>query len=144
MICVHIFDLSMIFFRIGTEQLSKCHVLCFSDSVASTLQDEMGLPVSSSTFTNWAGTIRRDVVYVVRPSTIEHVQQIVRVARKHGLKVRAGGSTLSWSPLFPDEDQVLVDMSIFQAQDEERMVVQHAVSCSSFFLCLPAIYSPAL
>lgn len=44
----------------------------------------------------------------VSPQSVEEVQSVIIGAKNLGLQVRAVGSGHSWSPLFPDEGNVLM------------------------------------
>ena len=59
-------------------------------------------------FSNWVGGQSQDWVLAVRPQTVTQVQAVVRAAKKLGLRVKAAGSTHSWSPVYSDRGQVVV------------------------------------
>ena len=49
------------------------------------LETNTSIEVEIQSFSNWNGKIQRDYVFVVRPSTIEEVQEIVKAAKKQGI-----------------------------------------------------------
>ncbi|XP_013410928.1 uncharacterized protein LOC106174082 [Lingula anatina] len=64
--------------------------------------------VEVRTFTNWAESqVVADVLFVA-PTSLLHVQQVIRAARKLGLRIRAVGAGYSWSPLFADPGHILM------------------------------------
>ena len=52
----------------------------------------------------------------------------VRVARQSETRVRATGAWHAFSNLFPDESTVLVDLSNYGLNDDDRMFLTYAVS----------------
>ena len=99
-----------------------------------TLSAEIGVPVTTDTFYNFAHTTVRRRLYRVRPRSVAHVRAAVRAARKYSLRLRATGSLTSSADLFPDEQQVLLDMSLFGfGVNDTRIYLDHPVSglCSA-------------
>ena len=61
-----------------------------------------------SSFENWDQTTKVPSAIVVSPTNEEEVQKVILAAKKHKLKVRPMGSGHSYSNLFADEDQVIL------------------------------------
>ena len=61
-------------------------------------------------FVNTVRTQSVDRVLAATPTTLTELQATIRFARSANLSVRAVGSGLSWSPLYSDENQMVVYM----------------------------------
>ncbi|XP_062512143.1 uncharacterized protein LOC134187974 [Corticium candelabrum] len=70
-------------------------------------------------FKNWGGTVRVKRVRVFFPTAVEQVADVIKLASIAGLKVRSTGSTHSWSMLYADIDQVLINPENMGPKDEK-------------------------
>jgi FAD/FMN-containing dehydrogenase len=62
-------------------------------------------------FTNWDGTTTRNRVFSVAPTSLEDIQDIVKMMQMVRIRGHCVGSAYSYSDVFPDEDTLLIDMS---------------------------------
>ena len=74
-------------------------------------------------FENWAGNQKLQQILSVTPRTVSEVQAVIRASRRLGLRVRAVGSGLSWSPLFSDEDNVAMFVAKLQRPDGPQIEI---------------------
>ncbi|KAK3609796.1 hypothetical protein CHS0354_022658 [Potamilus streckersoni] len=72
-------------------------------------------------FVNWDKTILIDNLFYVRPTTIQQVQRIIRVAAMMHMRVRATGKGHSRSPLYPDEGNIMMDVRDLTRFDGPRI-----------------------
>ena len=70
------------------------------------------------------------------PKTVAQIQAIVRYAREKKKRVRASGMRHSWTPVFPDDQQILISMLPLEVTDtltHVRLVEPGGlISCSTF------------
>ncbi|KAI0751748.1 hypothetical protein C8Q80DRAFT_1098607 [Daedaleopsis nitida] len=59
-------------------------------------------------FSNWGQTVNHEPRYTFLPTTVLGVQNLVRYAVANKLRVRCAGYRHSWSPIFSQEDNILV------------------------------------
>ena len=81
------------------------------EATRASLQEVIGEEpvVRLQNFSNWDKTATRNNVFVVAPSSVAQIQQVVQAARREGLKVRCVGSAYSFSDLYADEEQLVVE-----------------------------------
>ncbi|KAL3856375.1 hypothetical protein ACJMK2_011143 [Sinanodonta woodiana] len=72
-------------------------------------------------FVNWDKTILIDNLFYVRPTNIQQVQRIIRVAAMMQMRVRATGNGYSRAPLYPDEGNIMMDVRDLARFDGPRM-----------------------
>ncbi|KAI1394049.1 uncharacterized protein F4822DRAFT_34928 [Hypoxylon trugodes] len=74
--------------------------------------DEMGkskiATYLNEKFQNWGLTVKNIPSLTYVPSTSYGIQQIVKYAKAHNLKVRASGYRHSWSPVFGEDGQIII------------------------------------
>ena len=80
-------------------------------------------------FSNWVGDQSQDWVLAVRPQTVTQVQAVVRAARTLGLRVKAAGSTHSWSPVYSDRGQVVVYIKGLQRPNGPIIQMREVAIC---------------
>ncbi|XP_065846489.1 uncharacterized protein [Oscarella lobularis] len=71
---------------------------------------------------NWARNIKIDNVLCFYPTTIDDVRNIIKWSAAAGLSVRTCGSTHSWTMLYPDSGQVLIDPRHLQPEKGEKLI----------------------
>ncbi|XP_013418302.1 L-gulonolactone oxidase-like [Lingula anatina] len=95
------------------------------EKVRACLQEAIGPApqVRLEPFVNWAEIVRRDHVFVIKPTTNEEVKKVIKAAMQMNLRIRvAGASALSWSDLFPDNGQILLDLADLTLENGQRAV----------------------
>lgn len=74
------------------------------------LQKELGEDaVQKIEFKNWAGLSPPRSVYSVRPKNLAEIQKVIRFAKEQNMRVRCVGAAHSWSPVFSDDNQILME-----------------------------------
>lgn len=73
-------------------------------------------------FKNWAGNVQVKNVLVYFPTRIDHIQHAIKLASVAGMKVRSRGTAHSWSRLYADENQLLINPEHL-GPDEEKVVL---------------------
>jgi hypothetical protein len=71
------------------------------------------------TFQNWGRTVTVGNVLAFYPNTITQIQKIIKLAAAAGMKVRFCGSTHSWSHLYADSGQILIDPQHLGPKEEK-------------------------
>jgi len=87
------------------------------------LQKRMGAfpVVIIETFMNWGKTQTMKVLSV-KPKTVKEVQNVVKAAAiQPQYKIRCVGDAKSWSPLFPDEGDILMHIENLVPNNKERI-----------------------
>ncbi|KAL3856381.1 hypothetical protein ACJMK2_011149 [Sinanodonta woodiana] len=84
-------------------------------------------------FVNWDKTILIDNLFYVRPTTIQQVQRIIRVADMMQMRVRATGEGHSRSPMYPDEGNIMMDVRDLTRFDGPRMELMRPSSERPFY-----------
>ena len=79
-------------------------------------------------FVNWDKTILIDNLFYVRPTTLQQVLRIIRVAAMMQMRVRATGEGHTRSPLYPDEGNIMMDVRDLTRFDGPRMELMRPVS----------------
>ncbi|KAJ6566778.1 hypothetical protein B0H19DRAFT_713862 [Mycena capillaripes] len=64
--------------------------------------------VVNEEFINWGETVKNTPTLTFVPTTVLGVQNIVRFASTHNLRVRCGGFRHSWSPIFSQSSEILL------------------------------------
>ncbi|KAF8164466.1 hypothetical protein K438DRAFT_1617377 [Mycena galopus ATCC 62051] len=59
-------------------------------------------------FVNWGETVKNTPTYTFVPTTVLGVQNIVRYASAHSLRVRCSGFRHSWAPVFSQSSEILI------------------------------------
>ena len=91
-------------------------MICF---LQSTFSDFTGMLYS---FENWGRTVRVCYVFAFYPTKVAHIQHIIKLAAIAGMKVRSCGSKHSWSMLYADAGQILIDPQ-YLGPEEEKVVL---------------------
>ncbi|XP_065834281.1 uncharacterized protein [Oscarella lobularis] len=86
-------------------------------------------------FENWAGNITKNEVYFYVPSTLTDVKQIIKTARLANMKVRAIGSTHSWTELYPNEKTALIDPQHLKPEEGEEPIAYNEGAKEVTVLC---------
>ena len=83
-------------------------------------------------FENEAKTQVLERVLAARPTNLAELQATVKFARSANLTIRAAGSSHSWSPLFTEENQMLVYVGDVTYDDicKSRLHINHQVGLS--------------
>jgi FAD-linked oxidoreductase len=78
-----------------------------------------------SPWTNWSGTARVDSARVARPTSVEHLADVITTAVGEGLPVKAVGSGHSFTPaaVAPGVRVELTEMAAVQTLDREKRLV---------------------
>ncbi|KAL3856376.1 hypothetical protein ACJMK2_011144 [Sinanodonta woodiana] len=84
-------------------------------------------------FLNWDSTIVIDNLFYVRPTTLQQVVRIVRVAAMMQMRVRATGEGHTRSPLFADEGNIMMDVRELTRFDGPRMEVMRPSSERQYY-----------
>ena len=71
----------------------------------------------SPNFANWSKTQIINFKQIFRPKNEEEVRSFLGDVRNAKGKIRCSGTGHSWSPIFPDEDEYLMDMSFYGKDD---------------------------
>ncbi|XP_013418303.1 uncharacterized protein LOC106179294 [Lingula anatina] len=104
------------FFPASLPNLERLQT-CMQNALGSSPQ------VQLEPFINWATIVRRDHVLVIKPTTNAEVRKVIRAAIRFNRKIRvAGASALSWSELFPDEGQILLDLALLTLEGGQRAI----------------------
>jgi hypothetical protein len=61
-------------------------------------------------FKNWGLTVLNTPAYTFVPTTVYGLQNLVRWAKANNKRIRAAGYRHSWTPLFSEDDEILVSM----------------------------------
>lgn len=94
------------------------------------LQNILGrIPVLlAETFQNWGKTQRMSVISV-KPKTVSEVEKVVKAIKDYNeeynesVSLRCVGDQHSWSPLFPDDGNVLMYISNLNLEDNKRIIL---------------------
>ncbi|XP_059095639.1 uncharacterized protein LOC131890329 [Tigriopus californicus] len=68
------------------------------------------LHVKEETFLNYGETVRNVPRYMFFPNTFQELQQVVHFAKDQGKRVRCCGMRHSWTPVFADDDEILISL----------------------------------
>ncbi|CAB3993012.1 L-gulonolactone oxidase-like [Paramuricea clavata] len=101
------------------------------------LQSKVGqLPVLLlETFQNW-GMTQKMTVISVKPKTVEEVKKVVKAIKGYNtennqqVSLRCVGKGHSWSPLFPDDGNVLMFTSQLIPKSGERITLNEVCFCA--------------
>ncbi|KAJ7203893.1 hypothetical protein GGX14DRAFT_648169 [Mycena pura] len=63
---------------------------------------------SNDEFVNWGETVKNTPIYTFVPTTVLGIQNLVRYASAHNLRVRCSGFRHSWSPIFSQSSEILI------------------------------------
>ena len=88
------------------------------------------------TFMNWGKTQTMKVLSV-KPKTVKEVQNVVKAAAiQPQYKIRCVGDAKSWSPLFPDEGDILMHIENLVPNTKERIRLNevHEMQDTNFFI----------
>jgi hypothetical protein len=66
--------------------------------------------VTGVEFENWGQTVKNTPRCTCVPTTVYGVQQIVRYAKQHDLRVRCGGYRHSWSNIFSQDNEIFISL----------------------------------
>ena len=81
-------------------------------------------------FHNWAKTAEKKKVLCLYPSTLGEVHNIIKHANVAAMRIRTSGANHSWTNLFPDENQALIDPRFLEPREgEERIHYDESESC---------------
>ncbi|KAK3598520.1 hypothetical protein CHS0354_005801 [Potamilus streckersoni] len=82
-------------------------------------------------FKNWSGTQRASVLSS-KPKSLTELQTLISVAKSSGLKVRCAGTKHSWSPIFADQNQLLIYMDKMASDyPNNQRIFMEEVQCHS-------------
>ena len=100
------------------------------------LQDKVGMfpRVIIEKFRNW-GRTQEAVVLAVRPRCLQDIQKIVVACRQLGLRIRCVGYGHSWSPLFSDENNVLMQMDALKPEEGQPAIKLNTVGTHAVERC---------
>ena len=61
-------------------------------------------------FNNWGESIQNTPKYTFIPKKVLGLQNLVKYAKEHKLRVRVGGYRHSWSPIFSQNAEILISL----------------------------------
>ncbi|KAJ6118506.1 hypothetical protein N7471_013126 [Penicillium samsonianum] len=73
-------------------------------------EQTMKVVVKGVEFENWGQTVKNTPRCTCVPTTVYGVQQIVRYAKQHDLRVRCGGYRHSWSNIFSQDNEIFISL----------------------------------
>ena len=65
---------------------------------------------ADKTFNNWGLTVQNKPKFTFIPTTILGLENLVKYAKKNGLRVRCSGYRHTWAPLFSADNEILVSL----------------------------------
>jgi len=65
---------------------------------------------ADKTFDNWGLTVQNKPKFTFIPTTILGLENLVKYAKKNGLRVRCSGYRHTWAPLFSADNEILVSL----------------------------------
>lgn len=118
----------LLLFRMANDLVQRKH----------DLQKRLGAfpVVIIETFMNWGKTQTMKVLSV-KPKTVKEVQNVVKAAALiPQYKIRCVGDGHSWSPLFPDEGDILMYIENLVPDSKERIRLNevHEMQHTNFFI----------
>eukprot|EP00118_Oscarella_pearsei_P025197 m.307717 g.307717 ORF g.307717 m.307717 type:complete len:730 (+) comp42705_c0_seq1:193-2382(+) len=113
----------------GFETLKKLNLKGLTKGKASSHIKELAF---GRPFSNWAENVEVSNVYAFYPLRLWHVKVIIKIAHFARMKVRTVGATHTWTSLYPDQDQVLINPQLLLpepgSQEAEYDATTHRVT----------------
>jgi hypothetical protein len=78
----------------------------YEDEAKTTIMEVYG----DTQFNNWGQSVQNTPKYTFIPKKILGLQNLVKYAKEHKLRVRVGGYRHSWSPMFSQNEEILISL----------------------------------
>eukprot|EP00118_Oscarella_pearsei_P000465 m.4998 g.4998 ORF g.4998 m.4998 type:complete len:762 (+) comp11845_c0_seq1:153-2438(+) len=95
----------------------------------------LGIRHSTYNFSNWGGNIHDVPVYFFIPYTLSGVKTIIKCANWANMSVRTCGARHTWTELYSDAGEILIDPQWFGSLSETRIKYDPNTPCQVTILC---------
>ena len=85
--------------------------------------DKFDVKYIKSPFINWGENIKNQPLFTFFPKTLEGVRNVVTWAHDVGKKVRVSGYRHSWTPVFSENNEILI--SLMGYKEATELPVEH-------------------